>query len=119
MKANGKLFALTRIREYFDSKETRGLRPATLFKKKLWHRCFPVNFAKFLRTPFLQNTSGRLLLDLAIPILWEALSLCFCRQKTHEKRKKRRKLHTTFNTLNLGLIAKKILFSRMRFRKSI
>ena len=30
-----------------------GLRPATLLKKKLWHRCFPVNFAKFLRTPFL------------------------------------------------------------------
>ena len=22
-----------------------------------WHRCFPVNFAKFLRRPFLQNTS--------------------------------------------------------------
>ena len=34
------------------------LRSATLLKKKLWHRCFPVNFAKFLRTPFLQNTSG-------------------------------------------------------------
>ena len=31
-------------------------------KKKLWHRCFPVNFVKFQRTPFLQNTSGRLLL---------------------------------------------------------
>ena len=30
-----------------------GLRPATLFKKRLWHRCFPVNFVKFLRTPFL------------------------------------------------------------------
>ena len=28
----------------------------------LWHKCFPVNFAKFLITPFLQNTSGRLLL---------------------------------------------------------
>ena len=26
--------------------------------------CSPVNFAKFLRTPFLQNTSGRLLLEL-------------------------------------------------------
>ena len=25
--------------------------------QSLWHRCFPVNFAKFLRTPFLQNTS--------------------------------------------------------------
>ena len=36
---------------------------ATLLKKRLWHRCFPVNFAKFLRTPFLQNTSGRLLLQ--------------------------------------------------------
>ena len=27
-----------------------GLKPATLLKKRLWHRCFPVNFAKFLRT---------------------------------------------------------------------
>ena len=35
-----------------------GPMPATFFKKKLWHRCFPVNFAKFLRTPFLLNTSG-------------------------------------------------------------
>ena len=43
-------------------KGSRCARPATLLKKSLWHRCFPVNFAKFLRTPFLQNTSGRLLL---------------------------------------------------------
>ena len=27
-------------------------RPATLLKKRPWHRCFPVNFAKFLRTRF-------------------------------------------------------------------
>ena len=40
-----------------------GLRPATLWKKRLGHRRFPMNFAKFLRTPFLLNTSGRLLLD--------------------------------------------------------
>ena len=40
-----------------------GLRPATLWKKRLWHRCFSVNFAKFLRTPFLQNTCGWLLLN--------------------------------------------------------
>ena len=40
-----------------------GLRPATLLKRRLWHRCFPVNFMKFLRTPFLQNTYGRLLLS--------------------------------------------------------
>ena len=41
-----------------------GLRPATLLKKNFWHRCFPMNFAKFLTTPFLRNTPGRLLLHL-------------------------------------------------------
>ena len=30
--------------------------------RRLWHRFFPVYFAKFLRTPFLQSTSGWLLL---------------------------------------------------------
>ena len=34
-----------------------------LLKKRLWHRYFPVSFTKFLRTPFLQNTSGRLFLE--------------------------------------------------------
>ena len=34
-------------------------------KKRLWHRCFPVNFANFLRTPLLQNTFERLLLSFA------------------------------------------------------
>ena len=29
-----------------------------LLKKRLWHRCSPVYFVKFLRTSFLQNTSG-------------------------------------------------------------
>ena len=39
-----------------------GLKTAILLKKRLWYRCFPVNFVKLLRTPFLQNTYGRLLL---------------------------------------------------------
>ena len=30
-----------------------GLRTATLLKKRLWHRCFPVNFVKSLRTPLM------------------------------------------------------------------
>ena len=33
-----------------------GFGPATLLKKKLWHRCLPVNFAKILRTPFFYRT---------------------------------------------------------------
>ena len=32
---------------------TKGVLPATLLKRSLWHRCFPVNFPKFLRTPLL------------------------------------------------------------------
>ena len=39
-----------------------GLRLQLYLKKRLWQRFFPVNFAKFLRTPFLQNTYGWLLL---------------------------------------------------------
>ena len=43
--------------------------PEVFFKKmcskkfRKIHRKTPVNFAKFLRTPFLQNHSGRLLLQ--------------------------------------------------------
>ena len=38
------------------------LRPATLLKKSLWYRCFPVNFVKFLTTPFFTEHLRRLLL---------------------------------------------------------
>ena len=41
-----------------------GLRPATLLKKRLWRRCFPMNFAKFLKTTFLQDPSVRLFLPI-------------------------------------------------------
>ena len=40
------------------------LRSATLLKKSLWHRCFPVNFAKFLRTPFFTKHLWWLLLPI-------------------------------------------------------
>ena len=35
-----------------------GLRPATLLKKKLWRRCFPMSFARFLRTSFYRTPLG-------------------------------------------------------------
>ena len=46
----------------------------SLLKKRLWRNRFPVNFAKFLRTPFLQNTSERLL-------LYYLKRLCFDQQE--------------------------------------
>ena len=36
--------------------------PVTLLKKRLWHRCFPVNSVKFLRAPFLTEHLRWLLL---------------------------------------------------------
>ena len=48
-----------------DSQENTCARASFLIKLQALRRCFPVNFTKILRTPFLQNTSGRvpLLLD--------------------------------------------------------
>ena len=43
-----------------------GLRPASLLEKRLCHRCFPVNFAKFLRTSFLAEQLRWLLLSLLL-----------------------------------------------------
>ena len=40
------------------------LKPAILLKKRLWHRCFPVSFDKFLRTPFFLEHLWWLLLSI-------------------------------------------------------
>ena len=38
------------------------LRPVTLLNKRIWHRCFPVNFTRFLKTSFLKENLRWLLL---------------------------------------------------------
>ena len=40
-----------------------GLDPASFLKRQLQHKCFPVKFAKLLRTPTLKNIYKRLLLE--------------------------------------------------------
>ena len=40
----------------------KGLKACNFIKKRLQRRCFPVNIARFLRTPFLKNICERLLL---------------------------------------------------------
>ena len=43
----------TYARAFFLIKlQALGRRPATLLKKRLWHRCFPMNLATFLTAPF-------------------------------------------------------------------
>ena len=43
--------------------KVEGLRSATLLKKRLWCKCFPVNSAKFVRTLFFKEHLRWLLLD--------------------------------------------------------
>ena len=53
------------------------LAPATLLRKKLWHRCFPVNSAKFVRTPFFIEHLRRLLLYVRCTLLLLGASRAF------------------------------------------
>ena len=48
-----------------------GLTHTTLFKKRLWRRCFPVNFAKFLRAPFIIEHLWWLL-QAVLQLLWNS-----------------------------------------------
>ena len=52
LKISQNLQETTCARVTFLTKLQAYSRPATLLKKGLWHRCFPVNFAKFLRALF-------------------------------------------------------------------
>ena len=56
----------TCVRVSFLVKLQTFMRPATLLKKRLWHRCFPVNFAKFIKTRFLTEHRRWLLLTIAL-----------------------------------------------------
>ena len=44
------------VRVFFN--RVTGLQVGNFLKKRLQNKCFPVKFVKFLRTSFLQNTSG-------------------------------------------------------------
>ena len=61
----------------FVFNKVAGLQSCNLIKKRLQHRCFPVNSAKFLKTSFSQKTFRRLLLTAA---------LLFCRSILMEER---------------------------------
>ena len=65
-KVNFTKFAEKDLCESLFFNKVGNLRPATLLKKRLWYRCFPVNFVKFLRTPFIMEHLWWLLLSISI-----------------------------------------------------
>ena len=56
-------------------------KPATLLKKRLRHRCFPVKFARFLRTPFFTEHLQWLLQEIShefsLYCIWEQWMVSF------------------------------------------
>ena len=69
----------------------QSLKPTTLLRNRLWHSCFPMNFAKFLRTSFFIEHLHQLLLNHTSPynqfskIGAKDLASCFfcSRTRTH------------------------------------
>ena len=56
--SRSEVFCRKDVHRNFPTFTWKHLRPATILKKRLWNRCFPVNFLKFLKTLFLQNSFG-------------------------------------------------------------
>ena len=51
-------FTVKQLCQSLFFEKVAGLRPATLSEKRLWHSCFPGNFAKFPRTLFHRTPLG-------------------------------------------------------------
>ena len=73
----------------FFFNKVAGLTLATLLKKRLWHRCFPVIFAKFLSAPFLIEHLRWLLLY----FVWSLIFL-YLKHGTHASKKYCTLIHT-------------------------
>ena len=91
----------------FTRKHLRwSLRPVTLLKNGLQHRCFPVNIVKILRTPILKNICERLFLYFRI--LRKTFFL-------NNEKMVNRKLGKVGNLGNLGKLFRVFLFPSFRF----
>ena len=81
------MLLLRYLRRSLQKQSSGGLRPATLLKKELWHRGFPVNFAKFFRKPiFINHYGDHFYHSMVSPIFTcpdkKSLSLTFCESMT-------------------------------------
>ena len=65
----------------------------SLLKKRLWHRCFPVNFVKFLRTPFYIEHLWWLLLKIVVQV--------FVKLHHLEQREKKKECSTILKLISL------------------
>ena len=77
LHANLAKFAVKHICQSLFLNKVSGLRTATLLKKKLWQRCFPVNYAKLFKSNFFIEQLWWLLLLIPTSLSFLVLSPCF------------------------------------------
>ena len=101
-------FTVKHLCQSFFFNNVAGLRPATILKKRFWHRCFSVNFAKFSGTPFFIEHLWRLLLnEFRVPYFFLNYALWFF------------SLIISFSFLTFIVVKRdeKILEGKIKFRK--
>ena len=100
---------------YFKQMDIRSLcfcLGCNFIKKRLWHKCFPVNFATFLRTPFLTEQLRMLLLGnikSTTEVLVYLLSYHFSYSAKSLSGKIRRTYHSNSKCSNPIMEAKQLL----------
>ena len=76
--------ALRNVAKFKGKRLCQSLFRATLLRRRVWHRCFSVNFAKFLRTPFLTEHLRWMLLavlesvEQRVSVTWFTILLAPC-----------------------------------------
>ena len=94
----------------------RGLKPVTLLKKRLWHWCFPVNYAKFLRTPYFTKH-----LWATVYMKRSTLIIYTIDTSTYKKRQSKKIVLKTFNfrSVRLSQTIRKSFFFLLLFEVGI
>ena len=70
------MFLKTPVLEFLFYK-VASLQPSNVVKKRLLHRCFPMKYDKFLKTPILKNFCERLFLCISYIDLYNSLQYTF------------------------------------------
>ena len=74
------------ILPFRDFTKFAGLRPATLFKKRPWHRCFPVKISKNIFFYRINLVAASLLKK---PSSFNSFGIKFCLKRTRKERKRK------------------------------
>ena len=101
---------------YYRSNRLTVPGPANLLKKRLWHRCFPVNFAKFLRTPFFTDHLWWLLLLIFNFLYIPRILLTFSKKSFQNFQKSLVFQRKTLNRLNLFCVKIKYFLQSLLYQ---